>query len=54
MTGEAIAGKREEERRAYEAERERQKGIFDIDAPMMAKGGRVSYLDGGIVSLLKK
>jgi len=52
--GQAIAGKREEERRAYEAERERQKGIFDIDAPMMAKGGRVSYLDGGIVSLLKK
>jgi hypothetical protein len=52
--GEAIAGKREEERQAYEAERERQRKIYDIDAPMMAKGGRVSYLDGGIVSLLKK
>jgi hypothetical protein len=52
--GEAIAGKREEERQIYEAERERQRKIFDIDAPMMAKGGRASYLDGGIVSLLKK
>ena len=52
--GESIAGKREEERQAYEAERERQRKIFDIDDPMMAKGGRVSYLDGGIVSLLKK
>ena len=44
--GEAIAGKREEEEQAYEAEKERQRKIFDIDAPMMA--------EGGIVSLLKK
>ena len=51
--GESNAGIREKDRQAYEAERERQRKIFDIDAPMMAKGGRASYLDGGIVSLLK-